>query len=130
MGEKYSLQMKLNNLSNVSKSPDIAINEVMQAITSTTGNHTDRTEPIHEAADKEDLLSLFDQYSDLVSPTSDRLSADIAVVINGASLEAISTTYHITTQQCTTTALFDTSTNMLVISQKIFNSLPQKAKNC
>ena len=69
-------------------------------------NHTNETEPVHETAD-EDLLSLFDQYSELMSPTLDWLSTDIATVMNETSLEGISATYHITVQQCTTTAMFD-----------------------
>ena len=48
----------------------------------TNDKHTDRRETVHKAADEEDLLNLFDQNSDLLSPTSDWLSTDIAIVIN------------------------------------------------
>ena len=63
----------------------------MESITSTNDNHTDRTDPVHEAAD-EDLLILFDQYSNVMSPTLDWLSTDIASVINEAFLKGISAT--------------------------------------
>ena len=43
----------------------------METITSTNNNHTDRTELIMETDDEEDLLSLFEQYSDLMLPTLD-----------------------------------------------------------
>ena len=45
-----------------------------------------------------------------------------------ASSEGINVEYSITVQQWTTTALFDTDDEMLVMSQKFFNSLPQKPK--
>ena len=99
----------------------------METITMTNYNDTDRTEPIQEAANDEDLLSLFNQYTGFMSPTLDWLSTDLAFIINEVSLERISATYHIKIQQCTTTALFDTDGNMLDISQKI-DSLPQKPK--
>ena len=51
------------------------------------------------------------------------------MVINEAPLEGISATYHITVQQCTMTALFDIGTNVSVISQKYFDSLPHTL-NC
>ena len=73
------------------------------------------------AADEEDLLSLFDQYSNLVSK-------DIAIVINEASSKGISVKNPITVQQCTTTALFDMGANIFIISEKFFNLLPQKLK--
>ena len=84
----------------------------MDSMNLTHDNLTDRAEPVHKAADEEDLLNLFDQYSDLMSPSSDWLSTDVAIIINEASIEGISVTYHITAQQCTTTALFDTGANM------------------
>ena len=51
--------------------------------------------------DKEDLLSLFDQYSDLMSPTLAWLSTGITIVINEASPEGISaeTTLHFNSSQ-------------------------------
>ena len=70
VSEKYTLQKRANTPSDALKSQDIVINEVIETIT-TKNNHTNRTEPLHKAADKEDLLSLFDQYFDLMSTTSD-----------------------------------------------------------
>ena len=99
----------------------------METINSTHDINTDGTEPVHEAADEEDLLCLFDQFSDLMLPSLVWLSTDNAVIINEASIEGSSVTYHVTVQQCTM-ALFYTSINMLVISQKFFNYLPQKLK--
>ena len=75
-------------------------------------------EPLHRAADVEDLLSLFDQYSNLMSSNSDCLATDNAVFINEVSVEGISAAYHVTVHQCVTTALFNTGANILVISQK------------
>ena len=46
----------------------------------------------------------------------DASNTDIAIIINKVSLEQISATYHITVQQCTATALFDTGANMSDIS--------------
>ena len=58
----------------------------------------------------------------------DWLATDDAVIMNEVSVEGISATYYITVQQCVTTALFNTSANLSVISQKFFDSLPQKLK--
>ena len=77
----------------------------METITSTHDIHTGRVEPL---ADEEDLLSLFDKYSNLMSPNSDSLSTDDAVIINEVSVEGIIATYHVIAQQHATTALFDT----------------------
>ena len=71
IGEKYTCQKKSNTLSGIPKSQENVLNEVMEIITLTHDSHTDRAEPLHETADEEDLLSLFDQYSDLMSPNSD-----------------------------------------------------------
>ena len=40
-------------------------------MTKTNDNHTDRTEPVHKTTNEDDLLGHFDQYSELMSPTSD-----------------------------------------------------------
>ena len=83
---------------------------------------------IAKATNEEDLLSLFNQYSDLMSPNSDWLSAEDAVFINEVSVEGISATYHIAVQQHATTALFDTNDNLLVMSQNIFSPYHKKPK--
>ena len=76
-----------------------------------TGSQTEQS-PLHEAAIEEDLLSLFNQYSDSMSPNSDWLATKDEVIINEVSVEGISATYHITVQQCATTALYNTGANM------------------
>ena len=100
----------------------------METINFTHDSYTDKTVPAHEAPDEEDFLSLFDQYSDLMSPSSDWLYTDVAIIINEVSMERISATYHITGQKCTI-VLFDAGTNISVISQKFFNSY-HKNQNC
>ena len=115
--EKYTLQKKSNTPTNITKSQEVAVNEAMETITSTHDSHTDRTEPLLEVADKEDLLSLFDQYSYLMSLNSEWLSTGYAIIINEVSVEGISATYHFTAQQCSTTALFYKGANVLITSQ-------------
>ena len=88
---------------------------------------TDTAESANKAAD-EDLLSLFDQYSDLMSSNSDWLFKDIDVVINETLSEGISAECSITVQQCTTTVLFDTDANMSVMSQEGFQLITIKAE--
>ena len=88
----------------------------------------DRLELSNETTDGKDLLSLLYQYSDIILPNSDWLTKEDVVIINEASVEGIKSIYHITVQQHTTTAIFDTSANMSVISQKFFDSLPQQPK--
>ena len=112
IGEIYTLQKKSNTPSDISKSQEFAINKVKETITSRDDNHTDRAKPLHDAAYKENLLSLFKQYSNLVSSNSDCLSTDHAIIINEVSGESISATYHVTVQQHATTALFDMGINM------------------
>ena len=58
------------------------VKKVMETITSTHHSHTDRVEPLHKAANEEDLLSLFNQPTDLMSPNSDWLATEDAVIIN------------------------------------------------
>ena len=99
----------------------------METITMADDKQTDRAESVYKGTD-EDLMSLFDQYSDFKSPTSDWLSIDIALVINETSSKGISVEYAITVQQCTTTTLFDTDANMSVILQKFFNWFWQQLK--
>ena len=48
---------------------------------------TDTAETVNKAADEEDLLSFFDQYSDMMSYKSDWLFKDIDIIINAASSE-------------------------------------------
>ena len=61
IGEKYTLQKKTKTLSDSPKSQEVVINDVMETINLTHDSHTDRAEPVYEAADEENLLSLFDQ---------------------------------------------------------------------
>ena len=68
---KTTPQKNSNNPSGAPKSQDIAINVIMETIPMTDDSHTDKTEPVHEAANENDLLSLFDQYFNLMSPTMD-----------------------------------------------------------
>ena len=58
IGEKYTLQKKSNTTSDTPKSPDVAINEIMEPITITNDNHTERTEPVHEAVDEDDVTHI------------------------------------------------------------------------
>ena len=64
----------------------------METITLTHNSHTDRAEPLHDAADEENLLTFFDQYSNFMSPNSDWLSSEDFIIINEVSLEGFSTT--------------------------------------
>ena len=89
----------------------------METITLKHDSQADTSEPSQKTANGEDLLSLFNQYSDLISPDSDWLATEDAVIFNEVSVENISTTYHITAQQHATTALFDIAANMLVIAK-------------
>ena len=50
-----------------------------------------------------------------MSPNLDQLATEDALIIIEVSVEGIIATYHITAQQYTTTALFDTCANMSVI---------------
>ena len=59
IGETYTLQMKMNTTSVIPKSQEVAVNEVMETITLAHDSLTERTEPLHKAANEEDLLSLF-----------------------------------------------------------------------
>ena len=83
-------------------------------------HHLDTWLPSCEMNDGEDLLSLFNQYSNPVLPNSDLLATEDALIINKASVEGISTTYHITVQEHTTTTLFDTGANMSGILQNVW----------
>ena len=69
IGEKYILQMKSNTSSDNPNSQDVTVNEVMETITMMDNKQTDTTESVHKSADEEDLLNLFDHYSDLMLPT-------------------------------------------------------------
>ena len=51
-GEKYTLQKKSNTLSEISKSQGAAVHEVMDTITLTHYNHTDRVQPLHKTANE------------------------------------------------------------------------------
>ena len=61
IAERCTLQKKSNSPSNAPMSQDIAIKKVMEPLFQKNENYTDRTEPVHKAADEEDLPSLFDQ---------------------------------------------------------------------
>ena len=54
----------------------------METITLTHESPTDRAEPLHEAADEEDVMSLFNQYSNLMSPNSTWLATEDVIIIN------------------------------------------------
>ena len=56
---------------NIPKSPDVAVNEVLETVDSMHVSHMDGAQPSCEAADEEDLLGFFDWYSNLMSPNSD-----------------------------------------------------------
>ena len=56
------------------------------------------------------------------------LEPDTTVVISEASLQGKGATYQVTIQNLTTVALLDTRTNISVVSEKFFKSLPQKPK--
>ena len=88
----------------------------MKTITLTQDSQVDRLEPSHDTHDGEDLLSLFNQYSDLISQNSDYIATKDAIIINEVLVKGIIATYHITVQQCTTTPLINTGANMSVIS--------------
>ena len=109
------------------RAPEATINETMETIT-TNENNTDSDKPTHESTVEEDLMSLFKQYSSFTPPISDWLGADATVVISEASIQGMSTTYHITVQEQTTIILLDAGTNMSVFLQKFLESLPQKPK--
>ena len=53
IGERYALQKKSNIKFDAPKSQGVLINEVTKTITMTNDNHTDRTEPVHKAADED-----------------------------------------------------------------------------
>ena len=88
----------------------------------------DRLDPSHKTADEEDQLRLFHQYSDLISSNSDWPATKDVVIINKVSVDGISAMYHVTVQEHDTTALFDTSANILAILENMFDSLPQQPK--
>ena len=52
-------------------SQKFAVNEVMETIPLTHNSHTESAEPLCEAAYEKDLFSLFNKYSNLMSPYSD-----------------------------------------------------------
>ena len=99
----------------------------METNTLTHDSPTNRAQPLHEAADEEDLLSLFDQYYNLISANLDWLSTDDSIIINEVSVEGISEAYHVTVQ-LTTTALFNTGANMWVTSQFFFQLSTSQTK--
>ena len=85
-------------------------------------------EPIGYPTDEDDIMKLFDQLSSLTSPMLDWLTPDTIIVINEASLQGKSTTYKVKIQNLQTIALLDTGANITVVSEKFFNSPPQKLK--
>ena len=93
------------------KSPEANINEIMETIT-TDENYTNSKEPIHETTNEEDLMNLFELYSDFTSHSSDWLGAYATVVISEASIQGRSATYHVTVQEQPTIALLDTGAKM------------------
>ena len=75
--------------------------------------------------EEDDLMKLFDQFSSLMSPVSDWLELDTAIIINEASLQGKRVTYQVTIQTLITTALLDTWANIPVVLKKFFRSLAQ-----
>ena len=59
IGKNYFLQKKSNIPSDFPKSQEVVVNEVIETIILTCNSLTDRAEPLYEATDEEDLLSLF-----------------------------------------------------------------------
>ena len=57
---------KSTTLSDPTKSQNITVNKTVETIAMTDDKQIDTTESIHMAVDEENLLSLFDQYSDLI----------------------------------------------------------------
>ena len=106
----------MNTPSDIPNSQEVAVNKVMETITSTHDSLTDRKQPLPETSHDEDLLSLFNKYSNLLSSNLDWVATEDPVIINEVSVECLSARYHITVQQHATTALFNTSVNMSVIS--------------
>ena len=125
IGEKYSFKKKSTNQHECLKLPDATVNEVMESLT-TTNNYQISQDPIRDSTDEDDLMKLFDQSSGFTLPTSDLLEPDHIIVISEASLQGKSTTYQTTIQNLTTVPLLDTGTNISVILETIFKSLPQK----
>ena len=72
----------MNTPSNITKMQEIAVNVVMETVTSMQNSLTDRADPLNEAAKEEDVLSLFTKFSDLMSPNLNWLAAEYTVVIN------------------------------------------------
>ena len=70
IGEKYTLQKKLNTSSKASNSQDVTVKAVIETATANDDEQIDTVEPANNAPDKEDLPSLLDQYSDLMSSNS------------------------------------------------------------
>ena len=68
--QKYSLKKKPDNPSKDLKSPEATINEIMETII-TNKNNTNSKKPIHEPTNKEDLMNLFEQYSNFTPPILD-----------------------------------------------------------
>ena len=85
----YTLQKK-SSTSNPPKSQDVKVHEIVETITMKNDKQAEVQESVHKAAHKENLLCLFDQYSDLMSSTSDWLAKDIDIIINDGSPEEIS----------------------------------------
>ena len=73
---------------------DVTVNEAMETLTH--NSQLDRVDLSHETTNGEDMLSLFNQYSDLISPNWDWLATEESVIINEASVEVISTAYYVT----------------------------------
>ena len=71
IGKKYTFQKRSNTPSSIPKLQEIAVNKVMETITYTHNSQADRAEPSHVTVKGEDLFSLFNQYSNLISSTSD-----------------------------------------------------------
>ena len=57
---------------------------------------------------------------------SDQLEPESIIVISEASLQGRTTTYKVTIQNLMTIVLLDTGANISVVSEKFFNSLPEK----
>ena len=102
------------------------MNETVETKTMTDDKQIETAESVHQVVDEENLVSLIDQYSNLMSSTLNLLAKDIDVIINEVASEGFSVEYPIVVQQCRTTALFDTGTNISVMSQKYFQFITTK----
>ena len=124
IGEKCSFKKTSNHPHESENLPEATENEVMESIT-TNKNYSATQEPINNVTNEDDLMKLFDQFCNLMIPTSDSPQLDTTTVVSEALLQGKGATYQVTIHNLATTALQDTGANMSVVSEKFFKSLPQ-----